>query len=678
MAILIDECDLLEETQRRSKERDIEREYRPSDIVFNKEALYNLTDVDIPEDVQIGLSFGHKFLFPYACTDKNMCEILAQLDLTIEQSIPDLKQLCATLEICNILRKQSRIQNDKNKAWLSFIHLKTKDFLFQNENLFATRSDKGGHMVVLSLEQYNERLTKMLEDNSYEPVQTDPLERLVEKESQFIYKFREDKIINKLVEHLSLYEPRTLLLSKFYGLVKIHKKGYPLRPITAMIGSVGYLTGKIFNKMLNEIFPITKFHIKDSFRFVNFVTQTKIGSSDRLVSFDVVSMFTSIPIYLVKRIVLSKSNEFLERYSLNRADLNNILNFLLIECTFFTAQDKIFKQIRGLPMGSCISPTLARIVMDEVVHTLLGAIPEISFIKVFVDDTIAAMNPKLFDKALSVLNSFMPGQIKFTKEVENNDGSINFLNLTLKRHTVYTPSLETEYIIITKWYRKYFASGRLLNCFSSHKRTTILATAIHFIKTALFLSDSSFYSENREIITQTLRDNSFPESLIIALMNKYYTYMKPLYRFDEPLSLYENADLPFSFYCNFNEKYYQHKKPSEKSLEPKRSIQPSKEEERKFVIFPHAISGSREIKRVIHRDKGPKKILAESMNKIMNKKNSCDGFSHAYNKIEVKRGLFYSNQTRSLLKYLHWKFRHKLDTKFKYEFPTSKLMKLIK
>lgn len=48
-------------------------------------------------------------------------------------------------------------------------------------------------------------------------------------------------------------------------------------------------------------------------------------------------------------------------------------------------------------MGSCISPTLARIVMDVVIKDLLKKVPQISFIKVFVDDTIAAMDFELID-----------------------------------------------------------------------------------------------------------------------------------------------------------------------------------------------------------------------------------------------------------------------------------------
>lgn len=70
---------------------------------------------------------------------------------------------------------------------------------------------------------------------------------------------------------------------------------------------------------------------------------------------------------------------------------------------------------------------------------------------------------------------------------------------------------------------------------------------------------------------------------------------------------------------------------------------------------------------------------AEQLSKeIITKKSKCDVFTHAYKKFKVRRGLFYSNQTAKLCTYLHWKYRHKLDTKHKYEFPTSRLMKLIK
>lgn len=109
-------------------------------------------------------------------------------------------------------------------------------------------------------------------------------------------------------------------------------------------------------------------------------------------------------ISLVKAKFFSKSNAFMYRFSINRADLDSLMNFLLIVCTFFTAQDRIFKHVKRLPMGSGISPTLTRMVMDRIIHELLDRVRGVSFIKGFVDDTIAAIDADSIDHALHVLN----------------------------------------------------------------------------------------------------------------------------------------------------------------------------------------------------------------------------------------------------------------------------------
>lgn len=141
--------------------------------------------------------------------------------------------------------------------------------------------------------------------------------------------------------------------------------------------------------------------------------------------------------------------------------------------------------------------------MDEIICHLYRNVNEISFIKVFVDDTIAALKRDEIDLALDTLNSFHPS-MKFTKELENEVKSINFLNLTLIRDGNF---------IKTNWFRKIFALGRLLNFYTSHKRTTVIETARAFIQTVLTLSDPEFFSENKSKVEKTLRDNSFPETL---------------------------------------------------------------------------------------------------------------------------------------------------------------------
>lgn len=382
----------------------IEERYRPTGLVLNSKALINLSNVSIPEDIKFAISFGYKFLFPYVVNDDNIHEILAQMELTIQQSIPEAKQIETCLDVRRILRGRRIIQYDNNKRWLIFVGGRTMEFFKNNDSLLAIKSDKGGHSVIMDKSDYISKIETLLNCSDYSIVNDVALERLIDREEQLLVALKQNVAVKPCFDGMPLFEPKTLWFPKFYGLVKIHKDGYPLRPITATIGSVGYLLAKIFGVMLDRVFPRTDFHIKDSYDFVKFANNVKINSSDILISFDVVSMFTSIPLDLVKRIIFKHLDEFRHTFDIDGCLINEILEFLLRECTYFIANDKIYKQNDGLPMGSCISPILARITMDEVIASLLDSCPRISFIKAYVDDTIAAMSADLVDLALSSLN----------------------------------------------------------------------------------------------------------------------------------------------------------------------------------------------------------------------------------------------------------------------------------
>lgn len=733
----IAECSDQLNSYREIIERKIEMEYRPSDVYFNNDALINSTDLDIPEDIQICLSFGYKFLSPYSCHDKNMHSILAQLDQCIDESIPDLKILEASIDIYRVLSPRSSVQNDDTKNWLAFIAHRTQAFFKTNPHVFATKSDKGGHTVVISIPDYEHKLQTHLSGGNYSLMNHDPLLGLIDEEKEIVHTLGKNKKLNEFLKENRIklkvcYEPNTLNLPKFYGLPKIHKEGTPLRPITSTIGSAGYYLAKLFDRLLNIVFPRTEYHIKDTYEFVKFIVGNNVNSLDPenpvgirfvqgsqhnpngvrlktdevLVSFDVVSMFTSIPFELVFDIIMSKAEEFQFSFDIDRDLLARITSFLLKDCMVFTALDKIYKQNDGIPMGSCLSPTVARLVMDKVILHLFARVPQISFIKVFVDDTIAAVHKDCVDLALEALNDFRPDQIKFTLERENDAASINFLNVTLTREATH---------ISTNWFRKSFASGRLLNHFSSHKRTTVIATAIHFIRTVLILSDHRHFESNKSIVFRTLRDNSFPETVIITLMNDYYTLMKPLTnRRDTDEAQFSEINVsPVIMNTQLAE------------LEDKED----KEEKKGYKIFPHSICEGRRIKKVIHTHKAPRVILADSVRNtrinaistrktivpiekrknlvlisrckcrkkykivqtnydetgemarsriLTHGKQKCDKHGHAYRKAKFLRGLFYDSQTKYLVRYIAWKYRHALDFDCQPERPNDRLRKLVK
>lgn len=684
------ECLNFLESSQETTEQAIELEHRPLDFQFNPKALKVLTEVAIPKDIEIALSFGYKFLFPYECNNENMPEILAQLEKTIHDAIPEACQTEAFIDVFNILSKRSHFQYDQTIRWLKFISNRTETFFKKNPHLFATKSDKGGHTVVVEVETYEEKLTSLLNDNNYVELDCDPLQGLVNKDILF-HKTLIDNVKTKILfKGKPYYEPNTLCLSKFYGLFKIHKEGTPLRPITSTINSPGYLLSKVFADMVDLVFPRTDHHIKNIYDFVGFVDGVSIKPDDVLVSFDVVSMYTSIPFDLVKCILMSRADVFFNFFGIDGVFLLNLIEHLLIDCMVFSALNKIFKQINGLPMGSCLSPALARIVMDQVADKLLESVPHITFLKVYVDDTIAAIDKHHVDEALQVLNNFKPGQIKFTIELETEHASIHFLNLTLRREGDK---------IIRNFYRRYFYSGRLLNFYSSHKRTCVMGTAENFIQTVISLSDPIFYTSNRAIVEGTLRDNCFTEEAIMILMNRYYTYMRPVFSKKDKLNNNTSS-------INFTD---------------------DEDERRGYKIFPHSICRGRDIKKVLSRLKAPKVILADSVrntkvNSVCTRKtitpiekrkniilisecqckkkvkvvktrinetgemakkklityfHKCGVNAHAYRKVQFRKGLFYDGQTRYLVRYIKHKYRKQLDFD-QWEGPNYRLSKLLK
>lgn len=722
---LVSECTKFMESEQETIEQSIEKEHRPSGaffdkkffgeiecpsgVFFNKNALVVLTKTEIPEDIQLGLSFGYKFLFPYVCDDSNLLELLAQLELTILNAIPDLRQLEVSTEIFHILKNRDSLQYDNNKRWLSFVNKRTVNFLDKNKDIFATKSDKGGHTVIMDISDYETRLEALLSDENYSKINTDPLPQLIEKEKELVSYILKLEPVKEMGLHKGVpaFEPDTLQLPKFYGLPKIHKTGFPLRPITPTCNATGFYLAKLFNKMLNMVFPRSEHHIRDTEQFVDFINNLIISANDVLVSFDVVSMFTNIVYELVYDIVMEKWQDFYRLFSIDPLHLRQILEFLLQKCTVFTALGNTYKQKDGLPMGSCISPTLARIVMDVIVNKLLATIPSISFIKVFVDDTIAAIDRSLVEKALETLNNFKAG-IKFTLERENESFSINFLNVTLTRDRLDDREDSPRTVVSTNWYRKHFASGRLLNYYSSHKRTTVLGTATNFIKTVLYLSDGRYFHENRQKVIDSLRENSFPESIISVLMNNYYTYMRP--KHCKPGKLTEKPS----------------KKPNDSI--PSQIKADDEMDKNPYEMFPHSICKGRSIKSVLLKHLIPGKILADSVRntkvnsvttrktitplekrkklilisecickkkirviptgfnetgeissrKVLNRKMTCDAHGHAFKKVKFQRGLYYSSQTNRLANFLQWKHRKKLDSSLPFEFPMNHLRKLLK
>ena len=107
--------------------------------------------------------------------------------------------------------------------------------------------------------------------------------------------------------------------------------------------------------------PLSKseYTVQNTKDFVNFIKPQKIPSNHQLISFDVVSLFTNVPIYATIDIIIRRIYKFRE---INTRITKNEITELILLCTknvHFTFNSETFTQVDGVAMGSPLASILA-------------------------------------------------------------------------------------------------------------------------------------------------------------------------------------------------------------------------------------------------------------------------------------------------------------------------------
>ena len=205
----------------------------------------------------------------------------------------------------------------------------------------------------------------------------------------------------------------------------------PLRPIISNIETASYQLAKHLAKLL---LPLSKnqYTINSTKSFMSFITHQKVPGGHKMVSFDVVSLFTNVPLDTTIDIILKR---IYDNNEINTSVTKKEMKELILTCTkgvHFTFDGKTYVQTNGVAMGSPLGPVLSGIFMVELENNLIHTLSEhLSCWKRYVDDTICFIKNDSIDYVFSILNSFHPS-IQFIYETENNN-SISFPDIELLR-----------------------------------------------------------------------------------------------------------------------------------------------------------------------------------------------------------------------------------------------------
>ena len=164
---------------------------------------------------------------------------------------------------------------------------------------------------------------------------------------------------------------------KFYGLPKIHKPDTPLRPIVSSCGSVTYGVAKELAKLLKPLVGKSPHHINSTQDFVEWVRHITLVPGECLRSYNVSTLFTSVPIDPALKIIkdlLEKDPTLKDRTVMGIDDIILLLQFCL-KNTYFSFQGQFFEQVEGAAMGSPVNPIVANLYMEYLEQNALSTAP---------------------------------------------------------------------------------------------------------------------------------------------------------------------------------------------------------------------------------------------------------------------------------------------------------------
>ncbi len=260
----------------------------------NPQRVVNLSSRQLSPTESSILSRGLKF----NSADANYIDFLGNLE-SILQSSPIPEE--ARADIRSIAASQLRNNNPSHPTTVEEKRAITS--LKNDPNITIVPADKGGATVIMDKEDYKAKALQQLSDaETYATVTTDP----TPKQTRAIQKtldrlVREETLPAPTARKLS---PKETSIARAYGLPKIHKTGNPLRMIVSLVGSPTYNLSKWMFTHLKPIVADSEHSISNSLEFLECLKHITIAPDECMVSFDVVSLFTSISLGLARETII--------------------------------------------------------------------------------------------------------------------------------------------------------------------------------------------------------------------------------------------------------------------------------------------------------------------------------------------------------------------------------------
>ena len=452
-------------------------------------------EASIPSFVMETLSLGPKS----AVLDKfDHKEVLAEIDKLLyhckENNVSDETITDINVKTLTYIKKCKKLKSSRN------IQL-TKTFLKEN-NLLAVPFDKGVGICIMKKDSYDEKMNKIIKLPQFEKYvkpRKNTKNPVVKEEERIVKELKELLAERKISEGLyNELKPIGSQPPRLYGLAKVHKDDIPVRPVLSMPGSAYHKIGEYVSDCLSVV---PQCNINASTKEIcDKIKDTKLEGDEEMVSFDVVSLYTNVPV----KEAIEVCAEFLFSQpggDWPKVDKETFIKLaMLASCNvLMSTHDGYYIQKDGLAMGCPPAPFLANGWMSQYDKDIRGN-SKIFFR--YMDDVIQDLKASECQEKLKEINSLHPN-LKFTMERESNH-ELPVLDMKIM-HDHETGNLAST------WYRKATDTGLIMNYHSlapKRYKRSVVSGFVHRIFRAC--SNWTLFHDSLETAKKILESNQYP------------------------------------------------------------------------------------------------------------------------------------------------------------------------
>jgi hypothetical protein len=350
-------------------------------------------------------------------------ELIASVETALK-FLPNDVKTCIRNEIADILEDENNLKTR---------HIKGESKIITNlkkSELFFLQPDKGKGTVVIEEKDYREAAVAHLSSGPYErktikckfPV--DSLQRKVKSGLRAL--IRKGLLSESESRRLTVDNP---VIPEFYCFPKIHKTGNKIRPVVSNVNSPTSKISEHLVKKFRKFKPPDSMSVKNSFEMAKKFNGMPIEDHECLISFDIESLFPSIPIE--EAFELCKGWIASQDISDEEAELCVDLMSIVLDQRVFEYDGKQYTQKEGLFIGNNLSSIITEVFLGDIEMRYKDEPWWPRNWTRYVDDTAGFVNKEEVELITRNLNEIHPA-IKFTCEVEN-ENSLPFLDTLLIR-----------------------------------------------------------------------------------------------------------------------------------------------------------------------------------------------------------------------------------------------------